>query len=293
MKGANVQLANGHSRGSTPGYQLLLRPTQYTNAILISITLTFALTIWSTSHIHRRTLKLSIDHSSCSVSVVDPSTVDEESVLQLRHDPLYWLDAAERDALQHGVRPSESCNAKLGRGFLQKFRDVSGTICGSEPGAASKVECYAYPVKNEGLACVASNLLVDGHLFMGKGPSTGSQEHNAYLPEGPPNSVELGCKMSSADVNKTGLIGNLQEEHQPWLKTASAHVDGDTILSHCHQAGVAIAHPVTFISRLDPTNPYHHMQSVVQTFLTLAVVRMSNMTSSRKGFQVSPSCPGT
>lgn len=215
----------------------------------------------------------------------DSSTKREQLHLPLQLDPLFWIQYAEDDAMQHKTLISQDCNARLGRAFLQKFTDASGTICGGEDGAVSRVDCFAYPVEQKGLACIASNLLLDGNGFMGKGPAIGAGEHSAYLPEGGSGTVNLGCRIKDP-LNKHGAVTQqLHTEQQPWLQKAYRQVDAESIQNQCQEPGVSHAHPVLFISRLDPTNPYHHTQSVVQAFLTLAALSNANQTAVLQDLQ--------
>jgi hypothetical protein len=182
-----------------------------------------------------------------------------------------WLDFAQRDALQHGVLVSDRCSTQLGLGFLDSFSQSRGALCGQKSDRThqqhvSSVECAAYPVHQQGVACWAENLLVNSSSFLGPKRPQGHQDHNKYVPIGTAGSVKADChKYSPADtangtVWRTGAGKNLQKELLPWFTSAFETTDAEAVEAACHGSSHVVHHPVVFVTRLDTTNPYHHTQ---------------------------------
>jgi hypothetical protein len=130
-----------------------------------------------------------------------------------------------------------------------------------------------YPVDGgRGLACRARNLVVNATSFMGSRPPSGESRHESYLPQGNPGSVQLQCRrphsprqtdaLGSAADKRPGITDRqLQSEQLPWFKSAVQQVEPAVLQARCSSSGgEVISHPVMFVSRLDPTNPYHHTQ---------------------------------
>jgi hypothetical protein len=188
----------------------------------------------------------------------------------MRYQISQWLSFAEHDAATFGTALTNSCNASLGRAFLEKFKQSAARIC--KPAVETSkfrsiVECNAYPVEQRGLACSATNLVVDATALLGIADPAGSQEHSGYLPAGLPGSLHLNCQMmlSSAlsrtqTVGQAGHLHNLEKEALPWFKRAWKGANDTSMAVHCGQAGYVVEHPVMFVVRLDTTNPYHHTQ---------------------------------
>jgi hypothetical protein len=306
----------------------------------------------------------------------------------------FWLDYASADARGHGVQVTARCDDKLGIGFLEGWARGRGVLCkgaSRQLSGASRVECYAYPVSNGGLACVSTNLVLDARGFMGPQGPLGHPAHDAYLPRGGPGSVQLGCKLDAHAERAQRISSGLDGEQLPWFQapasvlyeqgqeggglhlaeampvseaeqqrwaaaeeagrdaaaTADAstatltgaaanalaasrtaapatsastrllfketrsgqggegaraqrdqrpeqpqspvvEVDADDIEAQCGDgAPDAVPHTVMFVSRLDTTNPYHFTQSLVQAFLSLAVVAAAEgQAAFAQGLQV-------
>ena len=163
-----------------------------------------------------------------------------------------------------------------------------GNIAGGGSGINSRVDCYAYPVKQKGLGCVATNIVVSASAFMGPPVQPGKPGHEAYVPAGAPGSVRMSCKLDpnggagdgSATSSGSVISANYNAEMLPYFKGASQTVDETELSALCRggggsagsSSGGTVRHPVMFMSRLDPTNPYHFGQGFMQAFLTLAVI---------------------
>lgn len=220
----------------------------------------------------------------CQVKQEALQQTDIPRISNLAADVLFWVDFARQDMANQGMTVSDKCNFSLGAGFLERLASSSGTVCGSSHGTASWVDCFGYPVKKQGLGCVANNLVLDGCNFMGQGPAAGAAAHGSYIPAGRAGSVRLGCSINSSSPPL--VVSNLQNEQLPWLKSALTEADPAEISSNCSRHGPGrVGHPAVFVSRLDTTNPYHHTQSVIQTFLTLVAAGKSDATNRFKDIQ--------
>lgn len=187
----------------------------------------------------------------------------------LRYDIRKWLLFAGADAARHGTHISGSCNANHGLGFLEEFKLNTGNLCGppAEGQACSSVKCSAYPVEHRGLACWATNIVINASGLLGPEVPPGFQQHSKYLPAGLAGSVKFNCHMQQpADTPagtrtlwQSGAGDSLKGELLPWFKPPTAVKDADAVETHCRQDD-NIEHPVIFVVRLDPTNPYHHTQ---------------------------------
>lgn len=166
----------------------------------------------------------------------------------------------------HGVNQPQHCDEVQGKAWLAKYISAEAVLCGNkeESPESSSVVCYGYPLKNRGLACVTTNMVLDTNSFMGSAVAFGQTDHQRYLPAGNSNSVQLSCSIS-----RDAAFQNLVHDQLPWFKQAKSVISAAQIQTSCLHA---VQHPVMFVSRLDPTNPYHHTQTLVQTFLSLAVV---------------------
>jgi hypothetical protein len=165
-------------------------------------------------------------------------------------------------------------------------------------GPTSRVECYAYPNQGYGLACLSANLLLNASAFMGPPAPPGSAEHRAYLPAGGAGSVRLACRppsMLPADggappagagsgapapsqaLTVDELVRDaLAKDEARWFKPpAFQQASPGEVAARCADgaggSGV-VPHPVMFVSRLDTTNPFWWTQSLLQAFMTLAVL---------------------
>jgi hypothetical protein len=200
----------------------------------------------------------------------------------LRLDVGLWLSYAAADAAQEGTEVSVSCQRTHGANFVSQFRSSCSTLCipaSIVPAQqlTSQVDCCVYPVRGgEGLACRASNIVVNTTSFMGSPPPQGESRHEGYLPKGEPGSVELQCHMhnQTAAAASTGPISDrrLQREQLPWFKSAVQQMEPGVLQARCSSSGSdVVSHPVMFVTRLDPTNPYHHTQ-VKQRTMGLVLV---------------------
>jgi hypothetical protein len=151
----------------------------------------------------------------------------------------------------------------------------------------SQVECCTYPVDSgEGLACRSRNIVLNTTAFMGSPPLEGESSHAGYLPQGTPGSVQLQCRMphltsptataaaragdsdseaaaeaeAAAERRAVFMDRQLQRERLPWFKSALQQTEPSAIRDSCSSGDDVISHPVMFVTRLDPTNPYHHTQ---------------------------------
>lgn len=241
-----------------------------------------------TVSVHRQSWQLdALRCQSHNISTTKQAVSPRRSILKV--DALFWVEHAQRDLFKQGVQLSESCSVKLGEGFLANFANASGTLCGSEAAdSISRVQCVGYPVKQQGIGCLVNNLALDGYSFMGPEPPVGAAAHDAYLPIGQPGSVRLACSMVSRQPGNKAVVDNLQQEQLPWIKKAYTQATIDEVRSVCsEQSGHITNHPVMFVSRLDATNPYHHTQSIVQAFLTLAALSNNKYSNLLDGLQAS------
>lgn len=249
----------------------------------------FTLTTWSliTTHssfsISARYWRSNLRNCPKARGAVEQASNTRSS--NLAADALFWVEFARQDASSNGMAVSPDCNLKLGDTFLEGFTNSSGTVCGRRGDTASWVDCFAYPVKQQGLGCIVNNLQLNGHSFMGQGPPAGAAAHDAYVPAGNAGSVRLGCRLNSS--SHPVLAANLQKEQLPWLKSALSQAGTEEVVSNCTDMHDKVDHPVVFVSRLDTTNPYHHTQSVVQTFLTLAAAGKGDPANRFRQIQAS------
>jgi hypothetical protein len=238
--------------------------------LIILFLVTNATVLYRNSCAHHMQLKLldteRKDHSELHSAVKEHMQLLDVD-LRLHINP--WLEFAERDAALHGVVVSDTCNLQHGSGFLGKFKTNCGVLCGqlnSNLQHLSSVECCAYPVEERGLACWASNILVNATAFLGPKVAKGHQEHSTYAPVGLAGSVGVDCHMYSlADaangtVWSTGGGNNVRKELLPWFTSALDAKNPGIVQTSCQGHAHVVHHPVLFVTRLDTTNPYHHMQ---------------------------------
>ena len=232
-------------------------------------------------------LHATVTHFYCNkndhVLDVDPrnatftETPKQRAQLLCKHlDTQFWLQYAQHDALRHGASMSQQCDGIQGSAWLAKYASSLSHVCGSGDSGSIAV-CYAYPKENRGLTCWTKNMLLDAHAFLGKSVTSGQPDHHKFLPIGGAGSVRLSCNMSRLNGSQ-----NLVYDRLPWFKHAYTMTTNKEIQASCVDA---IEYPVMFVSRLDPTNPYHHTQTLVQTFLSLAIVN-AYKTHSFKHLQV-------
>lgn len=243
--------------------------------------------------------------------------------VDLKFDMLHWIQYAVADVRLHGITLNGTCDEHYGAAFLQKFADSRRVLCSAEgstssssgaPGPSSHVACHAYPYRNFGLACKSRNLVLNATAFMGVPTPPGEKEHYRYLPGGIPGSVKLDCQLphipkhleaaawslgfkgaalnSSLPPGLDNFTANLARERTPWFTSAAARAAPGDIDAACRApsggggGGGAVQHPVMLVSRLDPTNPFIHSQSVVQAFLTLAALQAANGGRAYSALQV-------
>lgn len=225
------------------------------------------------------------EHVFNKASNLDTPAVTSSPV-PLKFQLRQWLRYAAADAVHHGISISEDCEQVLGAGFVQRFAQSRGELCGAgTAGSAgsplSQVDCYAYPVRSTGMACQSKNAVLNISSFMGPYPPVGAGEHHKYLPVGATGSLQLDCRLLGPEDDgghafpswKTIGVMGIEKEQLPWFKSAPKQVNSQAIGEACQKTtGNVVQHPVLFVSRLDPTNPYHHTQSIVQAFLNLLML---------------------
>lgn len=199
-----------------------------------------------------------------------------------RHDVARWVEFAAADSAAMGTTVSAECDAALGATWLRKWAAARGKLCG-DAGAAgagasgrSSVSCYAYPVRR-GLACFSRDLVLEPSAFLGVPPPAGAEGHEAYLPKGAPGSVLLGCDLAGGNGSSAGVLeGNLRNDSMPWFNKAARGGEAAAVEAACGggSGAPAVEHPVVFVARADPTNPYHFTQSLVQAFLSMSLAAM-------------------
>jgi hypothetical protein len=234
------------------------------------------------------------DQTSGSSAAPEPNSKDD-----LKLDVRLWLSFAAANAAQEGTEVSESCQRSHGAAFVDRFRSTCKVLCGKGPtmpaqgqqqhqqvqtSPMSQVDCCTYPVDHgSGLACRSANIVLNTTAFMGFPPPEGEPSHAGYLPRGTPGSVQLQCHMphlttpiaqghkgradsaagagpAAANRRMASMDRQLHSEQLPWFTTAVQQEEPRVIHDSCSSGGDVISHPVMFVTRLDPTNPYHHTQ---------------------------------
>lgn len=231
---------------------------------------TIQLHLHSSSHKDAAPLVLGASQDSVPASQPGRDKTAQQDLRKpaLKYDMRKWLQIAAADAARHSTHISGSCNASHGLGFLEEFRLSTGNLCGPQTERhASSVECSAYPVEHRGLACWATNIVINASGLLGAEVPPGFQEHSKYLPAGLAGSVKFNCHMQqptdtpagTRTVWQSGAGDSLKGELLPWFKPPTAVHDADAVETYCGRSD-SVDHPVMFVVRLDPTNPYHHTQ---------------------------------
>lgn len=211
-------------------------------------------------------------------TAADPPAAETHN--EFRLDAGLCLRYAAADAAREGMEVSGSCKHTHGAEFIHRFRSSCNMLCGADVAkppqqSSSQVDCCLYPVDGgRGLACRARNIVVNTTAFMGSRPPSGESRHESYLPQGIAGSVRLQCRMPHSP-HQTDPLGaaaaastgpgftdrQLQSEQLPWFKSAVRQMEPAVLQAQCSSSrGEVISHLVMFVSRLDPTNPYHHTQ---------------------------------
>jgi hypothetical protein len=203
-----------------------------------------------------------------------PEVVKQQA--SLNFDGSYWLQLARKDAEENGMSFSEECSSWYGDMLLAQFQAKNGSLCAARSGhaAQSSIWCYEYPYKN-GLACMSRNILLRNSTAF-----TGPPGVYRDKPDAAPGTLRVFCdKLQPGSPQYGALETGLTTEDIKWFTNAADfEAKGPEDSSACGPD--VLDHPILFVSRLDPTNPYHNMQSVVHVFVSL--VLFSNRTAGRE-----------
>eukprot|EP00798_Chlamydomonas_sp_ICE-L_P002599 gene2599-30995_t len=205
----------------------------------------------------------------------------------LKFDASHWMDFAAADAKANGADAnSDSCSPRWGEQLVKDFHAGHFDMCTKSPtdpaAPMSDVDCFAYPF-DYGMTCTAKNMVItDTDALMGQHP-TGRKikDHMSYNPAGAVGSVQMDCQVRA--TQEDGLSAKAEKavksEILPWFKQAYAHASTVDIQQGCQGklGTLVVPHPMLIVTRVDPTNPFHHMESFVHLLISLEV-GMTNVT---------------
>jgi hypothetical protein len=180
---------------------------------------------------------------------------------QIEPNAQFWLEAAAAQAASQQV---DLCEDLLGMQFIKLWRSTQTPVCTE---TADLGACAVHPSKT-GMACHVKDLIIEGAPFVGDGLIPGNDSHNSalhkrgFVPLGQPGSVKLGCSINTLPQ---------------WFRGASVQVPTSAAAKFCKhgQGCVVVSGPALIVTRLDPTNIYHHMEQYLNTFASLLVFNQS------------------
>jgi hypothetical protein len=208
-------------------------------------------------------------HSPSPTLVAQPCAGTLPQWQRLKYNVAHWQSLAIQDAHSHGVNVSGPCLKQIGDGVLHSFRTARSWECQGDHAHAytSSVQCRDYPLQ-PGMACSSRMLVIHNATgFMGP-PARAVPGHTQFVPSGGRRSVVLSCSPSAATSGYT-------TELLPWFKSALHKVEPSAMRDLCTPGAGLVDHPVLFVTRLDPTNPYHHMLTVLHVYMSLAALGSS------------------
>eukprot|EP00798_Chlamydomonas_sp_ICE-L_P017575 gene17575-23900_t len=224
-------------------------------------------------------------HPSSSTTL-SPKAVSEATIAaglaHLKYNARHWLELASADARANGADANtELCSPRWGEKFLQEFKAGRFDICNATvdtPSPVSRVECYPYQY-HYGTTCTSQNMIMtDSDMFMGSHPSGNNSpidDHKSYMSSGGFGSVRMDCqtRLTQADGLAEQAEMAVNSEQLPWFKQAYRRASSVEVQEGCDGGlgTLVVPHPVLFLTRVDPTNPFHHMESLVHLLISLEV----------------------
>lgn len=177
-----------------------------------------------------------------------------------------WLETAAAHAARQKVEFSYDHDL-AGKQFIEQWRTTKRTVC-TESDTATFGTCSVHP-SNTGMACAIQNLIIEGTSFVGNGLIPGNHSHNsalhqrAFVPLGTPGSVKLGCSINTLPQ---------------WYGHASIRVPVAAAEKLCTpgQGCTVVEGPALIVTRLDPTNIYHHMEQYINIVASLLVLEIAH-----------------
>ncbi|GLC42072.1 hypothetical protein PLESTM_001282900 [Pleodorina starrii] len=150
-------------------------------------------------------------------------------------------------------------------GYLQRWRDAKKDVCTS---GKSTFSCYEHPPANNGqnvgsLFCTATNLILNSNDFLGE---VLTQPGTRY-PTPKKGSAKVACALRQP---LPWARGELEDSHTDrWLYGALEAAPEPEVMDACSDPRRTVSYPVYFVTRMDPTNAFHHFEEVNNLFAAL------------------------
>ncbi|KAG2485951.1 hypothetical protein HYH03_015395 [Edaphochlamys debaryana] len=175
-----------------------------------------------------------------------------------------WFDDAMAEITQNGTTPVDrNCDDKFGQGYINRWKASRKDVC---TGGKSTFTCYEHPPHDHGsnigsLFCTATNLvLAKTEDFLGDVLTKG-----ARYPTPKKGSAQVACKL-----NVPWSRDQVADQHSDrWLHDALDEVPEAQLDAACSDPARTVDYPVYFVTRMDPTNAFHHFEEVVNFFSAL------------------------
>ncbi|KXZ45728.1 hypothetical protein GPECTOR_51g714 [Gonium pectorale] len=153
----------------------------------------------------------------------------------------------------------------FGRGYLRKWKAAKKDVCVS---GSSTFTCYDHPPKDHGtnvgsLFCTATNLVLDSADFLG------DVMKGQRYPNPKKGSARVACQIANP---LPWARPQLEDQHtERWLYDALTSAPASEVDAACADPARSVPYPVYFVTRMDPTNAFHHFEEVVNFFASIAI----------------------
>lgn len=185
-----------------------------------------------------------------------------------------WLDMATQEITKNGTEPYDStCDSFFGLKYLETWQAARKEVC--KPGGLSTYECYQHPPHNRqgaqnigSLFCTATNLVLDSAAFLGdvlRDPE--AKGGKARYPNPAKGSAKVACTLENPLPWTQQQVADQHTDR--WLYNALAEAPEADVNGACQDPKRSVTRPVYFVTRMDPTNAYHHFEEVVNFFAAL------------------------
>ncbi|GLI62329.1 hypothetical protein VaNZ11_004936 [Volvox africanus] len=177
-----------------------------------------------------------------------------------------WLDAARAELTKNGTIPLDSnCEDQFGMGYLEKWRAAKKDVCTS---GSSTYTCYEHPPGDNGnnvgsMFCTATNVVLDSDDFLGDVIT----KPGTRYPTPKKGSAKVACTLR--DPLPWSRDETADQHTDRWLYGALKAVPEAEIVDVCSNPRRTVSYPVYFVTRMDPTNAYHHFEEVNNLFAAL------------------------
>ncbi|KAG2437326.1 hypothetical protein HXX76_005983 [Chlamydomonas incerta] len=175
------------------------------------------------------------------------------------------MDIMDAEITKNGTqRVDPQCDSLFGRGYINTWANAKKEIC--KPGGGSTFTCHEHPGTNRGpnigsLFCHATNLVLDSKDFLGEVLT----KPGTRYPTPKRGSAKVAC-----EIERPYSREQLADQHtERWQYDALATAPAADVSAACADPRRTVSYPVYFVTRMDPTNAYHHFEEVMNFFAAM------------------------